>query len=55
MELISSEIYPGSISYSNVTDESNLIKWVEEEYEIMPNKGFTIREFLVWKMLTSEK
>ena len=55
MELISSEIYPGSISDSNVTDESNLIKWVGEEHEIMPNKGFTIREFLVWEMLTSEK
>ena len=38
MGLVFSEIYPGSISDSNITEKSDVLNWVEEEHEIMSDK-----------------
>ena len=41
MEIIFSEIYFGFISDSNIRQKiSDVIKWVEEEHEIISDKGF---------------
>lgn len=40
MELIFYGVFPGSISDSNTTKKSVVISWVDEEYEIMSDRGF---------------
>ena len=40
-----SEICPGSISDSDITEKSDVLNWVQEEHEIMPGKGFAIQYF----------
>ena len=42
--LVFSEIYPGSISDSNITEKSEVINWVNEDHEIMSDKGFAIQD-----------
>ena len=39
------EVYDRSISDSDITKNSALISWVEEEHEIMSGKGFAIQHF----------
>ena len=45
MGLMFTEIYPGSISDSNIRKKSNVIIWVKGEHEIMSNKRFIIQDF----------
>ena len=40
IELIFYDVFPGSISDSNTTKKSVVISWVDEEYEIMSDRGF---------------
>ena len=42
--LLFSDIYPGSITDSEITEKSGVIEYVEEEHEIMADKGFAIQD-----------
>jgi len=42
--MLFSEIYPGSITDSEITEKSGAIFLVEEEHEIMSDRGFSIQE-----------
>ena len=47
--ILFSEIYPGSISDSEITEKSNATLYVEEEHEIMSDCGFSIQDFCAKK------
>ena len=44
-EILCSEIYPGSISDSEIIEKSGTILFVEKEHEIMSDRGFSIQDF----------
>ena len=44
-----SEIYPGSISDSEITEKSNATLYVEEEHKIISDRGFSIQDFCAMK------
>ena len=51
-----SDIYPGSISDSEITEKSGAILLIEEQHEIMSDRGFSIQELcalhgIAWQML----
>ena len=50
--ILFSDIYPGSISDSEITEKSGAILFVEEEHEIMSDRGFSIQEFCASKSIT---
>ena len=43
--ILLSDIYPGSISDSEITEKSGTILFVEKEQEIMSDRGFSIQDF----------
>ena len=42
MRVLVSNIYPGSISKSNITEKSGVLKFVEEKHELTNDKGFIL-------------
>ena len=53
MGLLFSDIYPGSISDSEITEKSRVLQFVEEEHEIMSDKGFSIQDLCAKKGFSS--
>ena len=49
MGMLFSEIYPGSISDSEITEKAGALNFVEEEHEIMSDRGFSIQELCAIK------
>ena len=47
-----SDIYPGSISDSEITEKSGAILLVEEQHEIMSDRGFSIQELCALRGIT---
>ena len=44
MGLLFSDIYPGSITDSVLTEKSGVIKWVNPEHKLMTDRGFAFQE-----------
>ena len=44
MGIIFSDIYPGSISDSKITEATGILNFVEEEHELMSDRGFAVQE-----------
>ena len=51
MGLLFSDIYPGSISDSEITEKSGVLQFVEEEHEIMSDRGFAIQDMCAIKVV----
>ena len=49
MGIIFSDIYPGSISDSEITEKTGVLQYVEEGHEIMSDRGFSIQELCATK------
>eukprot|EP00794_Sanderia_malayensis_P008326 gene8326-9219_t len=49
MGILFSEIYPGSISDSEITEKAGALNFVEEEHEIMSDRGFSIQDLCAIK------
>jgi hypothetical protein len=47
--ILFSDIYPGSISDSEITEKSNTLLFVEKDHEIMSDRGFSIQDFCAAK------
>lgn len=52
MGLFFSDIYPGSISDSEITEKTGILEFVQEEHEVMSDKGFSIQELCASKGVT---
>ena len=54
MELGSSfsDIFPGSISDSKITEECGAVYFVEQEHEVMSDRGFSIQELCASRGIT---
>ena len=52
MGLLFSETYPGSISDSEITEKAGALNFVQEEHEIMSDRGFSIQELCAIKGIT---
>lgn len=50
--ILFSDIYPGSISHSAITEKTEAIRFVEEEHKIMSDRGFLIKEHCALKGIT---
>ena len=50
--ILFSDIYPGSISDSEITRKSGTLDFVEKEHEIMSDRGFAIQEYCAEKGVT---
>ena len=44
MGIVFSDVYPGSISDSAITEKTEILKFVEEEHELMSDRGFAVQE-----------
>lgn len=44
MGVVFSEVYPGSISDTNITERTNIIDHVTENHKIMTDRGFSIQD-----------
>ena len=44
MSVVFSEVYPGSISDTNITERTNIIDHVTENHKIMTDRGFSIQD-----------
>lgn len=42
--LFFSDIYPGSISDSAITEETAVLEWVRPEHELMSDRGFSVQD-----------
>ena len=49
MGILFSDIYPGSISDTDITEKSGALQYVEEEHEIMSDRGFAIQDLCAIK------
>ena len=49
IELLFSDVFPGSISESALTDKPGVLDWLEPEHELMSDKGFSVHEQCVVK------
>ena len=49
MGLLFSEVYPGSISDSEITEKAGALNFVQEEHESMSDRGFSIQELCAIK------
>lgn len=52
MGIMFSEVYPGSISDSEITEKTNTIHYVNEAHEIMSDRGFSIQDLCSAKGIT---
>ena len=50
--ILFSDIYPGSISDSEITEKSSTLDFVEKDHEIMSDRGFSIQEYCALKGVT---
>ena len=50
--ILFSDIYPGSISDSKLTEEYGAVYFVESEHEIMSDRGFAIQELCAVRGIT---
>ena len=44
MGILFSDIYPGSISDSEITDKSDILSFVRKDHELMSDRGFAVQE-----------
>lgn len=44
MGIVFSDVYPGSISDSEITSKTDILSYVEESHEIMTDRGFSIQD-----------
>ena len=51
-ELFFSDVYPGSISDSEITSKTDILSYVEESHEIMTDRGFSIQDLCAEKGIT---
>ena len=49
IELLFSDVFPGSISESALTDKPGVLDWLEPEHELMSDRGFSVHEQCVVK------
>ncbi len=49
MGIVFSEIYPGSISDTEITEKTDVLKFVQEDHEIMTDRGFSIQDLCAEK------
>ena len=49
MGLVFSEVYPGSISDTEITEKTNILEYVTEDHEVMSDKGFSIQDLCAIK------
>ena len=49
MRVVFSDIYPRSISDSDITVKTGVLEYVTEEHEIMTNRGFSIQDLCAIK------
>ena len=49
MGLVFSEVYPGSISDTEITEKTNILDFVTEDHEVMSDKGFSIQDICAIK------
>ena len=49
MGIIFSEIYPGSISDTEITEKTDILNYVQEGHEIMTDRGFAIQDLCAIK------
>ena len=49
MGLVFSEVYPGSISDTEITEKTNILDYVTEDHEVMSDKGFSIQDLCAIK------
>lgn len=52
MGIVFSHVYPGSISDSEITAITDILKFVETEHEIMTDRGFSIQDLCAEKGVT---
>ena len=43
--LLFSNIYPGSISDSAITEQINVLEWIRPEHELMAGRGFSVQDY----------
>ncbi|XP_066924260.1 uncharacterized protein [Clytia hemisphaerica] len=49
MGVVFSDIYPGSISDSDITEKTDILRFVEEEHELMSDRGFSVQDLCAIK------
>ena len=49
MGIIFSEVYPGSISDTEITEKTDVLSYVSEDHEIMSDRGFSIQDLCAIK------
>ena len=49
MGMVFSEIYPGSISDTEITEKTDILSYVSEDHEIMTDRGFAIQDLCAIK------
>lgn len=49
MGILFSDVYPGSISDSEITEKSGALSYVEQEHEVMSDRGFSIQDLCAIK------
>ena len=47
--LLFSDIYPGSISDSRITEETAVLDWIQPEHELMSDRGFAVQDYCAVK------
>ena len=52
MGIIFSDIYPGSISDTEITEKTGVLEYVNEGHEVMTDKGFSIQDLCAIKGVT---
>ena len=43
--LLFSDIYPGSISDSAITEQTCVLEWIQPEHELMADRGFSVQDY----------
>jgi hypothetical protein len=43
--LLFSDIYPGSISDSAITEKTSVLEWIRSEHELMADRGFSVQDY----------
>ena len=47
--LLFSDIYPGSILDSAITEKTGVLSWLTPEHELMADQGFTVQDYYSMK------
>ena len=47
--ILFSDVYPGSISDSAITEKTDVLKFVECEHELMSDRGFAVQDYCAVK------